>query len=588
MTSALGRLAESIKNYLGYAPGKTPDPEAEERAQAQFGAVQRRLRSYLRALWDCDFMIRQAVFDPEENAEERACIEFGQISLPPVYYDGRASALTYRAAGAHAAAHLMYGQAHFSPRSLDKWQRAVISVIEDARIERMALLDVPGLKSLWLPQHTASPADARTAGDYLKRLARALLDESYPDPDPWIAHARMRFEAEQDFTRESFARVIGLELAEAFRAKMRAEGLKFEGVSLPLYRDDNSVLWKRPTRPLEIFNPYFRAKSTVGTLEDGHKQKGNTVIQTVIAEDDERPFFGTYMYSEWNYRTQREDSAWVTLRERAPAIGELATVSDILAQYNHLILRMKALLRAIREGANNRVRKLEDGDEVDINAAIRAQMALRQGVMPDMRIMMRTANRSRDISVLMLLDLSNSMNDKVRGREETALQLTQQACVLFAEAIDHVGDPFAIHGFHSDSRHFVEYFRLKDFNDAYDDGAKARIAGMRGWRGTRMGAAVRHATEILNERKSGKKILLIITDGEPSDMDVPDRRYLHDDAKKAVEAARRSGIHPYCISLDPAADWYVARIFGAMNYMVVDHIAHLPEKVLLIYAGLTR
>ena len=201
---------------------------------------------------------------------------------------------------------------------------------------------------------------------------------------------------------------------------------------------------------------------------------------------------------------------------------------------------------------------------------------------------MRSLHKTRDISVLMLLDISRSMNNKVQDREHTALQLTRQVSVLFAEAIATVGDPFAIHGFYSDSRHFVEYFRLKDFGQPYDDGPKAAIAGMKGRRGTRMGAAVRHATYHFNNQKSGKKLLLILTDGEPSDVDAPDRKYLHDDTKKAVEDAKRNGIHTYCISLDPAADQYVSRIFGAMNYMVVDHIKCLPEKVLLIYAGLSR
>ncbi len=122
-----------------------------------------------------------------------------------------------------------------------------------------------------------------------------------------------------------------------------------------------------------------------------------------------------------------------------------------------------------------------------------------------------------------------------------------------------VGDPFAIHGFYSDSRHFVEYFRLKDFDQPYDEVAKARIAGMKGQRGTRMGAAIRHATYHLNNQKSSKKLLLIMTDGEPSDVDAPDRKYLHDDTKKSVEDAKRNGIHTYCISLDPGADQYVSQ-----------------------------
>jgi nitric oxide reductase activation protein len=249
---------------------------------------------------------------------------------------------------------------------------------------------------------------------------------------------------------------------------------------------------------------------------------------------------------------------------------------------------MKVLLDAMKLGGMQRIRKVEVGDELDVNAAIRALIDVRQGVQPDLRIMTRAARKGRDISVLVLLDLSKSTNEMVRGQNHTVLQLTQQICALFADAIDKVGDPFAIHGFCSNTRHFVEYFRLKDFDQAYDEVPKARIAGMTGQKSTRMGAAVRHATHLLGQQPSGKKLLMVITDGEPSDEDVHDRRYLRYDTKRAIEMAGRSGIHTYCIGLDPDADQYVSAIFGANNYMVVDHVKCVPEKMIELYAQLTR
>ncbi|MDH4276413.1 MAG: VWA domain-containing protein, partial [Gammaproteobacteria bacterium] len=105
---------------------------------------------------------------------------------------------------------------------------------------------------------------------------------------------------------------------------------------------------------------------------------------------------------------------------------------------------------------------------------------------------------------------------------------------------------------------------------------------------TRMGAAVRHASHYLKLQKSSKKLLLVITDGEPADVDVRDPQYLRYDTKKAVEEAARAGVVTYCMSLDPRADQYVARIFGQKNFMVVDQVERLPEKLPLLYAGLTR
>jgi nitric oxide reductase NorD protein len=94
--------------------------------------------------------------------------------------------------------------------------------------------------------------------------------------------------------------------------------------------------------------------------------------------------------------------------------------------------------------------------------------------------------------------------------------------------------------------------------------------------------------QALHAQRSTKKLLLLITDGEPADVDVRDPQYLRHDTKKAVELASRLGIATYCMSLDPRADDYVSRIFGARNYMVVDRVERLPEKLPVLYAGLTR
>ncbi|SDW38697.1 von Willebrand factor type A domain-containing protein [Nitrosomonas eutropha] len=193
----------------------------------------------------------------------------------------------------------------------------------------------------------------------------------------------------------------------------------------------------------------------------------------------------------------------------------------------------------------------------------------------------------RDISVLVLLDLSESTNNKVNGHEYSVLDLTRQATVLLAGAINRAGDPFAIHGFCLDGRHDVQYYRFKDFDQPYDQIPKMRIAGMTGQLSTRMGAAIHHASYFLKMQHSAKKLLLVITDGELADVDVRDPQYLRFDTKKAVEEAGHSGILTFCMSLDSHADQYVSRIFGMRNYMVVDHVMRLPER-LPLYAGLTR
>jgi nitric oxide reductase activation protein len=596
MKSAFNPLARKLRSYLGLATSETMVALCKEHKRTQLNDVQRRIRIYLQALWGCDFVIKAIDGDSGSSEKRKPFIRNDLIHLPNAYYDFTLHGIphftgleTYRAASAHAAAHIIYSKNHFSEKSFDKWQRALISTIEDARVEALSMRRFPGLKQLWARQHTATPLHNRTAGDYLNRLARALLDETYRDDDPWISQGRALFSAADDLETNNISLDLGLTLAHAFQKKNVRINSVSDKLSAP-YRDDNRYLWESTRldsgEEQELPEYYSRFKlllksNEVTTTDEDTKHSWTTGPITAAAAAD------TYIYSEWDYRGQMETPSWVTLRERSPKPGDLTIVDNIIAQNTHLISRMKNLLHAIQSRGVLRIRKLEEGDEIDINAAVRAQVDIRLGEQPDTRVMMRSVRKTRDISVLVLLDLSNSSNQKIRGQRHTVLQLTQQVCVLFADAIETVGDPFAIHGFCSRSRHDVEYFRLKDFDQPHDDVSKANIAGMTGQKYTRMGTAIRHATHYLNQQQSGKKLLMLITDGEPADIDVRDLRYLRYDAKKAVKDAGRFGIHTYCIGLDPNADKYVSAIFGARNYMVVDHINRLPEKMLLIYAALT-
>ena len=157
---------------------------------------------------------------------------------------------------------------------------------------------------------------------------------------------------------------------------------------------------------------------------------------------------------------------------------------------------------------------------------------------------------------------------------------------LLAWAIDRVGDPFAIAGFHSDTRHQVRYQHIKGFSEDWDDAVKARLAAMEAGWSTRMGAAMRHASHYLEAQRADKKLMLILTDGRPSDVDCPDERQLVEDARQAARELDRRGIFPYCISLDPRADEYVTDIFGKRHF-VIDRIERLPSRLPELFVSLT-
>ena len=601
-------------NYFGLKSKESQAILQKERKGTLFVDVQRRINMYLRALWGRDFFLRPTSGDFETREGYKPFIEGYLLHLPDAYddFDGISGVELYRAAAAHCAAHLVETRAPISAESLNPLQMAVIAVIEDARVETLAIRRFPGLRQLWAKFHTIPASQAATIGDYLNRLARALLDQDYADTDAWIAEGRALFAATGERLQDNqVSWDIGVQLAHRLKDKGIPFNPRTDELIAP-YRDDNRYFWdfeefdfdqaaSAGYETVQQVRKYVNVMEMVNEVDcelAGDDAQEIWVLSTEFYLDQEgctinemegkEPVSDPFHYSEWDYQIQLDRPSWTTVLEKRPKSGDLQIIDDIAAQNKRIIAQMKFLLDAMQPQGVTRIRKLEDGDELDINAVIASSIDMRMGMQPDTRIMMRSVRKIRDISVLVLLDLSESTNDKVAGQEHTVLDLTRQATVLLADAICKVGDPFAVHGFCSDGRHNVEYHRFKDFDQPYNEVPKARLAGMTGQLSTRMGAAIRHATHHLKHQRSAKRLLLVITDGEPADVDVRDPQYLRYDAKKAVEEAGRNGVLTYCMSLDPHADQYVSRIFGSKNYMVVDQVARLPEKLPLLYAGLTR
>jgi hypothetical protein len=601
--------------YFGLESKESQAMLQKERKGTLFVDMQRRINMYLRALWARDFFMRPTSGDFEHRQGYKPYIENYLMYLPDAVddYEGVAGIEIYRATAAHCAAHLVYTNKPISAESLNPMQMAVISVVEDARVEQLAMNAFPGLRQLWASLHFAQSTQEKTLGDYLNRIARALLDAGYEDPHPMIASARNLFAAEQHrLTDNQMSWDIGVSLAHELSLLRIPFQPRTDLLSAP-YRDDNRYFWafeefdfnqaqaagyetmkqvRKYVNVMEMVNEIDCELAgddaqeiwVLGTELHPYEETGKSYNET----EGKEPVSDPYHYSEWDYQIQLERPAWATVIEKRAKSGDIQIIDEIVAQHKRTIGRLKYLLDAIQPQGVTRIRKLEDGDEVDINAAIRSMIDIRMHLQPDTRIMMRSVRKVRDISVMVLIDLSASTNEKVAGQDYSVLDLTRQAAVLLADAINKVGDPFAIHGFCSDGRHNVEYHRFKDFDQPYNDTAKSKLAGMTGQLSTRMGAAIRHAGHYLKMQKSSKKLLLVITDGEPADIDVRDPQYLRFDTKKAVEEVARSGVVTYCMSLDPRADQYVSRIFGARHYMVVDHVERLPEKLPALYAGLTR
>lgn len=530
---------------------------------------------YLRALWqDGDVLVPYSTtFDVQR--QPMPYFDTYGMRLPDVY-DERAGITgidRYRAALAHMAAHRRWSTPIFAD-NFSPAQRLAIECLEDARIDLLTLRMYPGLRRIFSALHptpkagTCNPATHSCLRHRLATLSRALLDPPKRFEVPQLAEWVQRFHALLANGESNTTEIAGLALSYLGKTRQQSDQLPntwFEDTEVD-YRDDNRHLWR------------------FHELSDDEESFSNP-DQT--PQKQELQSLPPRHYPEWDYSSQTLRPDWVSLYERLHPSGNPADIDRLLEKHSALGKRLKRLLDLLKPQDKVRVRFQEDGSELDLDVAIRSLIDLRSGSQPDPRINMSHTTNGRSIAVTLLLDLSQSLNEKAHGSEQTVLQLSQEAVSLLAWAIEQLGDPLAIAGFHSNTRHDVRYFHIKGFGEHWGDAVKARLAAMQAGYSTRMGAALRHAAHTLGTQAADKKLLLVLTDGQPSDIDVKDESLLIDDAKMAVRELDNQGIFSYCINLDANADAYVSRIFG-QQYTVIDNITRLPEQLPKLFMALTR
>ena len=536
---------------------------------------ERKLDMYLRSLWQDESLLipYSSMFD-----ELRKPIPYFDqlgIRLPDVYNDikGVSGIDRYRAALSHIVAHRRWSTAIFAD-NLSPFQRMAVEFLEDSRVEYLAMREYPGLRRIFLALHPAPLEDAcdveKESGvrHRLAMLSRALLDPRHAYKNEHIVGFVKRF---HDLMQQGDAGTQEMaDLAVSFVAKTRLQTdqlpkTHFKDTEID-YRDDNRHLWR------------FYEQSDDEEMFDEHRKQ---------AAEEEVKGLPPRHYHEWDYNSQSYRPDWVSLYESLHPKGNAADIDKLLEKHSALAKRLKKLLDLLKPQNKVRIRYQEEGSELDLDVALRSLIDFKGGSAPDPRINMSHRNDGRNIAVMVLLDLSESLNEKAAGSDQTILELSQEAVSLLGWAVEKLGDPFAIAGFRSNTRHDVRYQHIKGFSEHWGEEVKSRLAAMEAGYSTRMGAAMRHAGHYLGKQQADKKLMLILTDGEPADIDSKDGRILIEDARQAVLELDREGIYTYCINLDPKADEYVADIFGK-QYTIIDKVAQLPEKLPQLFISLTK
>lgn len=308
--------------------------------------------------------------------------------------------------------------------------------------------------------------------------------------------------------------------------------------------------------------------------------------QLGVQEDPGSVWQGTYheegatLFPEWDHARQLYRKNWCVMREVPIKPGDPAFVRHTLARHAPLVAQLRKTFAAM-QSVDRRLKRQREGDEVDLDALIEALADIQEGREMSDRLMVRRERADRDIAVAFLVDMSGSTRGWINEAEREAL-------VLLCEALERLGDRYAIYGFTSLTRKRCEIFPIKRFDEAYDDTIKARIAGIEAQEYTRMGFAIRHMTAELARIAARTRVMISLSDGKPDDyFDAYRGPYGIEDTRMALIEARRAGIHPFCITIDREARDYLPRLYGPARYTILDDVRQLPLKAADIYRRLT-
>jgi nitric oxide reductase activation protein len=335
----------------------------------------------------------------------------------------------------------------------------------------------------------------------------------------------------------------------------------------------------------------------------------------------------TVLYDEWDYLIGDYRKRWCRLTEVVLPEDDTTFVEETRRKYADLLMLVRRQFQLLRPEMFKKIKRLVDGEDIDLDSALEAIVDRRAGNAFSEKVYMRRNKRDRSVAALFLLDMSASTDDEVKEPEaievvepteqqppydfsgfvqedsytplpspseqprRRIIDVEKEALVLMAEALEALGDAYAVYGFSGYGRDQVDFFIAKEFTEPYDERVQGRIAAMKPHRSTRMGPAIRHAIRKLERQEARIKTLLLLSDGYPQDYDYGKDRKSKDygiqDTMMALHEARLKGIQTFCITVDPAGHDYLREMCPDHKYLVIEDIASLPDELPKIYRGLT-
>jgi len=524
----------------------------------------------------------------------------------------------YRAQAVHLWAQCWYGT--WRADSIDAIPREepmlrTFQFLETLRLNACIARDYPGLArrlrelqpptpKLWreLEQQLADPGSSvrdsiRLSADHWDKPRPApFVYQGRLDPERVQATLQARLQREQLRLREALERLAdetappGEQAADENRqaGKFEAEPLpnedsgariefQFGGRPLPADEDVDELMVSILQDLGELPREYLSAADSAdyrADLDPALRADSGNAVNAGEADAD------AFLYDEWDCTRGAHRKRWCTVRERDIEPDRSSDfVAETLRKYHGHIKSLRRGFEAMRD-EYRMLKKQPDGGSLDFDALVEAIADTRSGMEMSSRIYRKAHRVERDIAVILMVDMSGSTKGWINRAQREAL-------ILLAEALAALDDRYAIYGFSGNTRKRCEIFRIKTFEEAYDDEIRARIAAVAPQDYTRMGATIRHLSGLLERVSARTRLLVTLSDGKPDDYDAYHGEYGIEDTRMALFEARQRGIHPFCITIDEQARDYLPHMYGESSFVLIDDVARLPYRLSEIYRSLT-
>ena len=332
--------------------------------------------------------------------------------------------------------------------------------------------------------------------------------------------------------------------------------------------------------------------------------------QSAQSDEDTGPLTAsqpnTFVYDEWNVFENRFRNNWCKVYEKIMLPGDLKFYQETLLNRRALLKQIRGEFEQVMPELYRKEKRLPDGVEHDLDAAIEALTDLRAGITPSEKIFWRQHKIDRDVAVAFLLDMSGSTGEAIAhpaaGRlqdgggvfersQRRIIDVEKEAIVLMSDALETIGDRYGVYGFSGHGRDNVEFYVIKDISEDFNIEIAKRFGRIGPLHATRMGPAIRHTTMKLRQEQSRAKFLFLISDGRPQDrgysQESAEKAYAVQDTRMALIEARREDIHPFCLTVDKDGNDYLRAMMDDFSYEVLVDVSLLPLRLPQLYRKLT-